>query len=191
MACLLLTIKIKQEEGEMKLGRPIVMLSVIVILLFTSPYAYGVNLKLGTVLDDISFEDVNGKDLDIAEFRGKVIMLTFWSTWASRCLEELTFLNRQFGNLDDLVIIAVNQDSDKEVNTTAVEQFVNGIGETAFKVVYDRGYVLWDRFEINALPTSIIIDREGKVIHIEPNFYFDSPDNFRRVIGELLVEKKI
>ncbi len=89
--------------------------------------------------------------------------------------------------MDELVIIAVNQDSDKKVYRSRVEKFVKRIGAEDFKLVFDEGYELWDRLGINALPTSIIIDREGKVTHIEPNFYFASPDNFKRVIGKLLL----
>lgn len=175
------------EDTEMKFGKHIIALITILVFMSASGSVFGVNLDEGTVLDNVSLQDMNGKDLHLKDFKGKVIMLTFWSTWCSRCREELTFLHDTFGDEEDLVIIAVNQDSDKEINRKRVEQFVSGIGDVAFIVVIDEGYELWDRFGINALPTSIIIDREGKVTYIEPNFYFESPDNFRKVIGDLMV----
>jgi peroxiredoxin len=175
----------------MKRRKHIILVIAILALILVSPTVYGVNLELGTFLDDVSVKELNGKDLQISQFRGKVVLITFWSTWCNRCREELTFLNENFRNIEDLVIIAINQDSDKMINRKRVEKFVVGIGDVDFKVAVDNGYRLWERFGINALPTSIILDREGKVTHIEPNFYFDSPDNIRKAIGDLMVGSRI
>lgn len=167
----------------------ILVFTTLVILAFAG-VAMGVNLDQGAVLDDITVQDISGKDVHLSDYRGKVVVLTFWSTWCTRCLDELTFLNENYGSIEELVIIAVNQDSDKEINVKRAERFINKIGNATFKLVFDDGYKLWDRFGINALPTAIIIDREGRVNYIEPNFYFASPDNFRKAIGNLLVASR-
>ena len=52
-----------------------------------------------------------------------------------------------------------------------------------FPVIVDSGLVLWDRFGINALPTSVVVGKDGLVVYAESNFYWESPEKLLKAVS--------
>ncbi|MFA6147717.1 MAG: TlpA disulfide reductase family protein [bacterium] len=151
------------------------------LLLLTSIPAGAVNLRPGDPAPEFSLPDIDGNAVTLSGLRDKTVVLVFWSTWCSRCSEEMTFLRDTFGGRDDLVVLLINQDSERMVQKERIVEMRDRLS-LPFPIIVDSGLVLWDRFGINALPTSIVIGKDGLTIYAESNFYWASPEKLLAAI---------
>ena len=145
--------------------------------------AVAVTLSPGDKAPNFSLKDIDGNKVSLDQFRGKTVVIAFWSTWCSRCDEELTFLKESFGKRNDVVVLLINQDSEKSVSLLRVRTLKEKLGIT-FPILMDEGLALWDGFGINALPTSIVIGKNGVVKMVEPNFYWASPEKLLEAVEQ-------
>ncbi len=166
--------------------RKIVMSSVALILgllLFTALPASAVSLQPGDSAPEFTLPDIDGKVITLSAFRGKTVLIVFWSTWCSRCSEELVFLRDNFGNQEkEVSVILVNQDSEKMVPLERIVDMRNTLS-LPFPVIVDSGLFLWERFGINALPTTVVIGKNGRVAYAEPNFYWATPEKLLAAVS--------
>jgi thiol-disulfide isomerase/thioredoxin len=109
---------------------------------------------------------VAGKGLSkkLSEFRGKVILLSFWASWCTPCLIELpTFIDlHEKLSAKGLVIIPVNVD---EPDTAA--RFVQDFWKAKsfpFVTYYDPTHKAADRFHVESLPSNFVIDKQGRQV---------------------------
>ena len=111
--------------------------------------------------DNVIFLDKNDRKLNIKEFRGNLILLNFWATWCEPCKEEMPSLNRlQINkNLSNLKIFAINisQESKKKV-----DDFFKDLNIENFEPYYDAPTTLAKTFSLRGVPTSILLDKDGK-----------------------------
>jgi len=157
-------------------GFRILPLALGILLSLAAAPSWSVTLMPGEPAPDFSLPDIDGKNVTLSQFGDKTILIAFWSTWCSRCEEELSFLRDQFGQRDDVAVILINQDSETNVSTKRIAALRTKLN-LRFPILVDSGLVLWDRFGINALPTSVVIGRNGKILFVESNFYWASPEN--------------
>ena len=127
------------------------------------------------VYDNVIFLDKNDRKLNIKEFRGNLILLNFWATWCEPCKEEMPSLNRlQVNeNLSNLKIFAINisQESKKKV-----DNFFKDLNIENFDPYYDAPITLAKTFSLRGVPTSILLDKDGK--------------EFSRIIGSIDFDDK-
>lgn len=143
--------------------------------------AEAVTLSEGDKVPNFTLNDIDGKQVSLEQFLGKTVVIAFWSTWCSRCEEELTFLRDRLGHREDVVVLLVNQDSERKVSLDRVRRICDKL-EISFPVLLDEGLSLWDHFGINALPTSVVVGKNGKIRLVEPNFYWASPEKLLAAI---------
>ena len=104
---------------------------------------------------------LNGTSVSLSDYKGKYVILNFWATWCPPCRAEMPSMEtlyRRF-NSQGLEILAV----DVGENTNTVQQFIQNNNYT-FPILLDRNNRVSGIYGITALPTSYIIDREGKII---------------------------
>ena len=113
------------------------------------------------VYDNVIFLDKNDKKINIKEFNGNLLLLNFWATWCGPCKEEMPSLNRlQVNqNLSNLKIFAINisQESKKKVDS-----FFEDLNIKNFDPYFDAPTTLAKTFTLRGVPTSILIDKDGK-----------------------------
>lgn len=144
------------------------------LLVFAALPAGAVNLHPGEPAPEFSLPDIDGHVVTLKELRDKTVLIVFWSTWCSRCADELTFLRDTFGKRPDVTVLLVNQDSEKMVPRERIAELRDRLS-LSFPIIVDSGLMLWDKFGINALPTSVVVGKDGRVVYAEPNFYSESP----------------
>jgi thiol-disulfide isomerase/thioredoxin len=129
-----------------------------------------------------TLKDMNGVDVKLANFKGKVILLNFWATWCGPCRAEipsLVKLQEQYGK--DLVILGVSVDDPIEkLKPYATEMKMNypvlvGNGRDDVQDAYGP---LW------GIPVSVFVDRDGKIA--KKHSGIASKDQFEREIKALL-----
>lgn len=166
-----------------------VSVCVLALLLFAAP-AYPLCVEVGKPIPDVALPSLGGEKVSISEFKGKIVLLAFWASWCPRCEEELTFLQGIYKTSPDIVVVAINQESQNVSKT-----HLNRIKETLkdwkidFPVLIDKNLDAWNAFCINALPTSIILDKKGIVRYAEANYYWASQDKFAEVIQAIRLGK--
>ena len=113
------------------------------------------------VYDNVIFLDKNDKKINIKEFNGNLLLLNFWATWCGPCKEEMPSLDRlQVNqNLSNLKIFAINisQESKKKVDS-----FFEDLNIKNFEPYFDAPTTLAKTFSLRGVPTSILIDKDGK-----------------------------
>ena len=113
------------------------------------------------VYDNVIFLDKNDKKINIKEFNGNLLLLNFWATWCGPCKEEMPSLDRlQVNqNLNNLKIFAINisQESKKKVDS-----FFEDFNIKNFDPYFDAPTTLAKTFTLRGVPTSILIDKNGK-----------------------------
>ena len=154
-----------------------------VLLLLLAIPANAVTLSAGDSAPNFTLNDIDGNPVTLEQFRGKTVVIAFWSTWCSRCEEELTFLRDRLGMREDVVVLLVNQDSERKVSLDRVRGICERL-RISFPVLLDEGLSLWDHFGINALPTSVVVGKNGRIKLVEPNFYWASPEKLLAAVEQ-------
>jgi peroxiredoxin len=110
---------------------------------------------------DFSLPLLNGGTARLSAYKGTVVLLNFWATWCPPCRAEMPSMEIFYQRFKDqgLEILAVNGGED---NTT-VQQFLQN-NRYSFPILMDTKNEITGRYEIKAIPTTFILDREGKVI---------------------------
>jgi thiol-disulfide isomerase/thioredoxin len=111
----------------------------------------------------VAFSDVEGKEVSLAAFRGRVVLVNFWATWCLPCLKEMPALDRlqaRVGNAD-LVVAAVS--IDRGGRATA-EPWLEQNGIRNLTLYLDPAARTAMAFRVSELPVSVLIDRGGNVV---------------------------
>jgi thiol-disulfide isomerase/thioredoxin len=122
----------------------------------------------------ISLSDVAGNTVDLSDFLGKLVLVNLWATWCEPCLREMPSLERLQSRLGDrIAVVAVSEDRG---GSKIVEPFIAKLGLKSVKTYLDPKNAVGHAFEVRGLPTSFLIDREGKVLgRVEGAAEWDSP----------------
>ncbi len=102
------------------------------------------------------------KTIDLSKYRGKVVYLDFWASWCDPCKRSFPWMNKlqeQYGR-DGLEIIAVNLDSSRQ----DAEEFLTKVPAT-FDIAFDEKGKTAEIYKLKAMPSSYLIDRNGKLVH--------------------------
>jgi cytochrome c biogenesis protein CcmG, thiol:disulfide interchange protein DsbE len=104
---------------------------------------------------------LDARHLSLTEYRGAVIVLTFWATWCLECRVEMPALERLHGEFSSrgLAIIGVNARENKET----ARRYAKELGLT-FPLVLDRDGKINARYGVVGLPTTFVVGRDGRAI---------------------------
>lgn len=109
----------------------------------------------------ISFRDAAGKELALADFRGRALVVNFWATWCAPCVEEMPALDRLHAALsaDGIEVAAISVDRG---GLRQVAPFFEVNGLKHLPVYLDPTGASMRAFAVRGLPTTIVIDRQGR-----------------------------
>lgn len=124
----------------------------------------------------VPFVDALGTPLTLSDFRGRVVVLNFWATWCPPCRREMPSLIRLQNALSgpDLEVVAVSTD---RAGASVVAPYLKRAGLTDLEIFLDPRSKLLRAFESSTLPTTIIIDKDGRALGgVMGALEWDSPE---------------
>jgi thiol-disulfide isomerase/thioredoxin len=126
------------------------------------------------------------KPVSLKQYAGKVIYLDFWASWCAPCRTSFPLLNKLHEKLkaQGFEVVAVNMDEDK----ASAEKFLKEL-PVSFTVLRDPKGEWADKFVIESMPTSFIIDKQGVIQNIHRGFTSDDINELEHKIVELLGKK--
>jgi thiol-disulfide isomerase/thioredoxin len=128
----------------------------------------------------ISLSDTTGQSVELSELRGELVLVNLWATWCEPCLREMPSLERLQSRLGErIAVLAVSEDRGGD---KIVAPFIAKLGLKSVKIYIDPKSEVGHALGVRGLPTSFVIDREGKVRgRVEGAAEWDSP----KILGVL------
>jgi thiol-disulfide isomerase/thioredoxin len=157
------------------------------ILLFTLLVFSNVNATtIGEKSPDCVMTSLNDAPIHFHEYEGKVLYVDFWASWCTSCVESFPFLNQlthEFGQRG-LHIVGVNLDE-------KVDDALAFLGHhpSQFTIANHGGEQCAKSFDVQAMPSSYLIDKHGIIRHIHQGFREGEMEELKTQITQLLVEK--
>ncbi|WP_439581016.1 TlpA family protein disulfide reductase [Dyadobacter bucti] len=125
-----------------------------------------IDKQLGEVsaeaLPNVYFRKGDGKTVDLASLKGKVIFINFWATWCPPCIAEIPSINALYGKFKDnenVVFLMVDVDGNDQKSDSFMKKH-----HYALEVVGPAGEIP-PVFMQGAVPTTVILDKEGKMVY--------------------------
>jgi len=116
------------------------------------------NLK---TYENVIFKDANEKDVNLDDYKGKLLILNFWATWCAPCKEEMPSIDNLQANIDlnNLKIFPINIGQE---NITKAESFFKNLNIKNLDIYFDPPITLAKKFSLRGVPTTIFFNKEGK-----------------------------
>jgi len=154
-------------------------LLIIFIYLITINFSYAsqkpdiknlVLIKNPKIYEDVTFSDIDRKKVNLADFKGKLLILNFWATWCAPCKEEMPSLDylQSNSNLDNLKIFPINIGQE---DISKSKFFFKELNIQNLNIYFDESVNLAKKFSLRGIPTTILFNKDGK--------------EFARVIGSI------
>ena len=127
------------------------------------------------LISSIVFEDFLGNELNLKDYRGKLMIVNFWATWCAPCKKEMPSLDKLSVNKDfkNLMIFAVNME---QPNIKKSKKFFSDLNIHNLKIFFDKNLNFVKEFKLRGVPTTVLINKKG--------------EEFARIIGSVDFQDK-
>ena len=125
------------------------------------------------IYKEVIFRDANENEVNLADYKGKLLILNFWATWCAPCKEEMPSLDLLQSNskLDNLKIFPINIGQE---NLSKSKIFFEELDIQNLSIYSDPSVNLAKKFSLRGIPTTILLNKNGK--------------EFARIIGSINFE---
>lgn len=139
----------------------------------------------GQVAPDFALKSSTGENLRLSEYRGNVVMINFWATWCGPCRQEMPLLDELYTRYERVgfSLLGVNIDDDSR----RAMQMIEDLG-VSFPVLFDARKEVSELYEVEAMPVTVLVDREGNVRHVHHGYKPGYEDKYLDQVRSLLRE---
>lgn len=135
-------------------------------------------------IEDFTLKSNQGKNIRIADLRGKVVMLNFWASWCGPCRTEMPQLERIYQRYSaaGFELLGVNNDTSEELATG----WLKG-RDLSFPIVYDLDAEVRNRFKkYQGIPLSIFVDCDGNIAEVHRSYKPGDEKKYIKIIKGLM-----
>ncbi|MDB9742276.1 TlpA family protein disulfide reductase [Candidatus Pelagibacter sp.] len=113
------------------------------------------------IYEEVVFKDSNDYDVNLDDFKGKLLILNFWATWCAPCREEMPSLDdlQSNTNFDNLKIFPINIGQE---NFSKSDSFFKELGIQNLEIYFDAPITLAKKFSLRGVPTTILFNKKGE-----------------------------
>jgi peroxiredoxin len=139
----------------------------------------------GQVAPDFALKSSTGENLRLSEYRGNVVMINFWATWCGPCRQEMPLLDELYTRYERVgfSLLGVNIDDDSR----RAMQMIEDLG-VSFPVLFDARKEVSKLYEVEAMPVTVLVDREGNVRYVHHGYKPGYEDKYLDQVRSLLRE---
>jgi peroxiredoxin len=136
---------------------------------------------------DFTLKSLEGSNLRLDEYKGQVVLINFWATWCGPCRQELPLLDRIHQRYQDagFAVLGINVEGNEK--TAEAEAMITKAGVT-FPVLVDEGQHISEMYSLEAMPTSVVVDRDGVVRYIHRGYKPGDEAKYLEVVKQLIRE---
>jgi len=159
--------------------------SLLGLALLAAAAAAGASVAPRSQAPDFTLRQIDGPNLRLGEQRGRVVMVNFWATWCGPCRIELP----QLAKLHDryrgsgFLLLGVNIDEDPN----AARALAGKLG-LKFPVLLDTDKKVVGTYDLNAMPATVLIDKDGRVRHLHRGYREGVEVTYEQQVRDLLKE---
>ena len=134
---------------------------------------------------DFTLRGADGRNVRLDELRGQVVLVNFWATWCGPCREEMPRLDTLYQKYrkSGFVLLGVNIDDDPHAALATAAKL--GV---SFPVLLDTDKKVSKLYDLNTMPSTIVIDRDGKVRYLHRGYRAGTEGDYEQQIRSLLKE---
>jgi len=156
-----------------------------ILLFFLGGTTTAAELKpwTGGATPPLALQDLSGKSHDLADYRGKVVLVNFWATWCEPCRTEMPSIERLRRSLQGkpFEVLAVNLAEP----LSRIEKYLETL-PVSFPVVRDRDSATSKAWQARMLPASYLIGRDGRIRYVAYGELDWTSEPVRKTVIELL-----
>ena len=149
------------------------------------PLSHSLTMQAPKPAPALKLKDLDGKTLDLTQFKGKVVLVNFWATWCPPCRREMPSMERlsQAFKGQPLVVLAVDVGEDPDT----IDAFTSQLDTMpTFPILLDTRSHAMRAWKVAGLPTTFLVDKQGRIVASAiGGREFDHPEIIR-TIKELL-----
>ncbi len=158
----------------------LVVFGLILVYMLQNPYHREIeSLTDGRAAPDFVLNDLQGKEVRLSDYRGKLVFLNFWATWCPPCREEMPSMESLYSRFKDrpFQMLTVSIDDDPE----QVERFRKAFGYT-FPMLFDQDKRVASLYQTTGVPETFLIGPDGTIIYkvIGP-YDWENPDTLESI----------
>jgi peroxiredoxin len=140
--------------------------------------------QIGTTAPDFTLHD-GDQTVTLSQFRGKPVLLNFWASWCGPCRQEMPLLeaiDKRYQNAG-FTVLGVNVEG-----KAAPAKEIAAKAGVSFPVLVDEGQKVSELYQLEAMPSSVIVDRDGVVRYVHSGYKPGDEAKYVEVIKQLIGE---
>ncbi len=134
---------------------------------------------------NFTLKAMTGKNLKLSEMAGNVVLINFWASWCGPCREEMPLLNDLHNKYEPLgfTVLGVNVEEDPQNARGFLKNF-----PVDFPVVLDNQNRVSKQYNVIAMPTTVVVDRDGNVRYLHKGYKAGDEAKYRKIVKKLVRE---
>ncbi|PKI14347.1 TlpA family protein disulfide reductase [Colwellia sp. 12G3] len=142
-------------------------------------------LEIGQPAPDFTLKSMAGANLKLTEQRGKIIVINFWASWCGPCRTEMPVLQKFYDKYQDLGVSVWGVNVEQE--NQAGRDFLADLN-LSFPILFDASNTISAMYQVEAMPTTIIVDRDGLVRYAFKGYKPGYEKKYAKAIKKLIRE---
>lgn len=137
----------------------------------------------GQVAPDFTLRDIENKEVKLSEFKGKVVVMSFWATWCQPCKAEMPHLQKMLDELGSKGLVVLSVSIDDARASSQVKPYIKQ-NQFTFPVLLDKETTVVSQYNPDkTVPFAVVIGRDGKVIQVHRGY---NPGDEKKLREEVL-----
>ncbi|MGA7537482.1 MAG: TlpA disulfide reductase family protein [Steroidobacteraceae bacterium] len=132
-----------------------------------------------------TLQSSDGKPVSLAQFKGDVVMINFWASWCGPCRQEMPLLDEIYKQYKDMgfTLLGVNVEPHARNAHAWLKQT-----PVSYPILYDPKSQVSQLYQVQAMPTTVIIDRKGIVRFVHSGYLPGDENQYMNSIRALIVQ---